>query len=156
VSSRSKRTIFLGVERRRCVGLTIFPPSVTIWQCGILNISQTYRPPRPVTGIDLLFFYASQAVLRIVSVPQGVRQCALSWFFSSIIPSIFWNTPFNSETLYVYVFSPNGISKFYTSLSDPFLFLKLFNKRVFPTSPPVSSYGDEEASIVIECRSTSQ
>jgi hypothetical protein len=23
--------------------------------CGILNISQTYRPPRPVTGIVLLF-----------------------------------------------------------------------------------------------------
>jgi hypothetical protein len=26
-------------------------------QCGILSILQPYRPPRPVTGIVLLFFF---------------------------------------------------------------------------------------------------
>jgi hypothetical protein len=28
-------------------------------QCGILNISQHYRPPRPVTGTALLFFLSA-------------------------------------------------------------------------------------------------
>jgi hypothetical protein len=40
----------------RCVGLTTLQPrSRFSRQCGIVNISQPYRPPRPVTGIALLF-----------------------------------------------------------------------------------------------------
>jgi hypothetical protein len=31
-------------------------------QCGILNISQHYRPPRPVTGIALLYYYMNSKV----------------------------------------------------------------------------------------------
>jgi hypothetical protein len=47
--------MFLGSK----VGLTTLPPSVSRLprQCGILNISQAYRPPRPVTGIALLLFF---------------------------------------------------------------------------------------------------
>jgi hypothetical protein len=49
-------TNILGVKRGRRVRQTTQPPSESrlARQCGIIDMSQPYRPPRPVTGIALL------------------------------------------------------------------------------------------------------
>jgi hypothetical protein len=43
------------------MGLTTLPASLSrlTGQCGTLNISQPYRPPRPVTGIAWIFFLSN-------------------------------------------------------------------------------------------------
>jgi hypothetical protein len=57
LTEMSARKCFWGLERGLRVRLTTVPPSVSQLsrQCGILNVSQSYRPSRPVTGIALLF-----------------------------------------------------------------------------------------------------
>jgi hypothetical protein len=53
MSTGNIKKIFLG---SKVLGLATLPPSMSRLsrQCGILNISQPYRPPRTVTGIALL------------------------------------------------------------------------------------------------------
>jgi hypothetical protein len=50
---------FLGIRQGQHVWLTTLLPSVNrpSKQCGILNISGPHMLPRPVTGIDFLFFF---------------------------------------------------------------------------------------------------
>jgi hypothetical protein len=58
MSTRNIKIImFRDVKCGRCIGLTTLPPSVSRLsrQCGILNISQPYSSPRPVTGLALLY-----------------------------------------------------------------------------------------------------
>jgi hypothetical protein len=59
MSTRSRKITFLG-SRSRPLGLKILPPFVSRMsrQYEILNISQPYRVPRPVTGIALFFYFS--------------------------------------------------------------------------------------------------
>jgi hypothetical protein len=67
--------MFLGVKCGGCVGLTTLPPSVSPLsrQCGILNISQIYEPPRPGTGVALLLLIS---VLASISNPKMHLICS--------------------------------------------------------------------------------
>jgi hypothetical protein len=70
----------------RCVGLTIWLASVCRLsrQCGILNTSQPYRPPRPVTGIALLLYLFF--IFYELGAGRTIHYCVL--------------TKFNAETLF--------------------------------------------------------
>jgi hypothetical protein len=59
MSTRNRKKSLWWVERGRCERLTTSPQYVSRLsrQREIPNISQRYRPPRPVAGIALFFFY---------------------------------------------------------------------------------------------------
>jgi hypothetical protein len=66
----STRNIKIKIELDRCVGMTTLPPSVSrlLRQYGILNMSQSYRPPRPVTGISLLTVTSYLRISNTISI----------------------------------------------------------------------------------------
>jgi hypothetical protein len=59
MSTRSRKIMFLGSKARlvhRAENITTTCELTVYRQCGILNISQPYRPPSSVTGIAILYF----------------------------------------------------------------------------------------------------
>jgi hypothetical protein len=72
--------MFWGIERGRIVRLTS-PPSVSplCRQCEIFDISQTYWPPGPVTGIAFLLPY-QPSINQILGRIIGYHVVTFCWF----------------------------------------------------------------------------
>jgi hypothetical protein len=61
-------------------------------QCGIFDISQTYRPTRPVTGIDLsiyiLFDISRLAAALFYVSAANVTDTMLRFFLTFLVPTL--------------------------------------------------------------------
>jgi hypothetical protein len=91
-TARNKRKCFWGVKGGMCVRLDS-PPSVSrlSTQCRILKTSQSYRPPRPVKEIALLFFYFMYIILKSCSAHRYVSMCqSVPQIISNLLASGMW------------------------------------------------------------------
>jgi hypothetical protein len=83
--------MFLGVNGGRCLRLT--SQLFVSWlsrKCGILDVTKPYRPPRPVTGIALLFnlFFTlnwtrrARDLIMVLSLPRNTNGNNIKWTIS--------------------------------------------------------------------------
>jgi hypothetical protein len=99
----------------RCVRMRNLAPSVNRLsrQCGILNILQPYRPPRSVTGIALLFFFA---LLEIHTEYRGYLKMNTSTV-SSILKQYLLHTKHSFFSRLIFVTSAVETASLYVNYS---------------------------------------
>jgi hypothetical protein len=91
---------FWGVEHGRCVGLTTPLPSMSrlCRQCGMLNISQPYRPPRTCYGDSFTLYFGvlhpvARALSRLLEEPSlatTVQDVYLYLYFAATCFGLRW------------------------------------------------------------------
>jgi hypothetical protein len=81
LGSTPRHTDWLTVNRNATLTLSISQLTVIRLsrQCGILNISQPFRPPRSATGIAFLFYFPTMNYINEFLIENLASSCVWGW-----------------------------------------------------------------------------